>query len=65
MCEPHPVCQLAFSKLSQKLRLQQMYVNDLRSFFSFNLSFTLKICFEREMERVKLMTALPSLIFSV
>lgn len=39
--------------------------NHTSSFFSFNLSFTLKICFEREMERVKLMTALPSLIFSV
>lgn len=39
--------------------------NHKSSFFSFNLSFTLKICFEREMERVKLMTALPSLIFSV
>lgn len=29
------------------------------------LSFTLKICFEREIERAKLMTAFPSLIFSM
>lgn len=39
--------------------------NHTSSFFSFNLSFTLKICFEREMERAKLMTAFPSLIFPV
>lgn len=39
--------------------------NHTSSFFSFNLSFTLKICFEREMERAKLMTAFPSLTFSL
>lgn len=33
--------------------------NHTSSFFSLNLNFTLKICFEREMERAKLMTAFP------
>lgn len=32
---------------------------------SFLLTFILKTCFEREMERARLMTALPSLIFSL
>lgn len=37
----------------------------ISSFFSFNLSFTLETYFEREMKRARLMTAFPSLIFSL